>query len=179
MEMIEKQPGLLEKEPIQRKPQFPRKLFEEAKFIDPKKEAELILPQQELSSALETAEIAANAYAQIKEEQKEGVLSMLYYRILSLLSAVRASLRARGRRKARLTRKGQAALEQLKYLACLCEATSWRTHEEVLAAESAFGEAYYEIMSLSSNLQKMSQEEQEHHIRRYCRHIGRLLRADE
>ncbi|MEM4633866.1 MAG: hypothetical protein QW275_01805 [Candidatus Anstonellaceae archaeon] len=177
METFKEQPGLLEREPIQRKPQFPRKLFEE-KFVDPKKEAQLLLPEQEIASAFSTAEIAVSSHAP-KHERKETVFSNLYYYLLSLLSLLKRSLKRRRRARARLTPKGEMALEQLKYLALLCDATSHRSPEEVLMAESAFGEAYYEIMSLSSNLCKMSQKEEEHHIRRYCRHMSRILRADE
>jgi hypothetical protein len=84
--------------------------------------------------------------------------------------------RLKGRRaRAKLTREGQEALEQLRYLAALCDATSCRTPEEILEAEAAFGEAYYEIMSLSANLQKMSEREQSHHLRRYSRHMSKLL----
>ena len=78
-----------------------------------------------------------------------------------------------------MTLKGEEALAQLRYLAMLCDATECRTPEEVLLAEGAFGEAYHEILNLSSNLMKMSEQEQSHHVNHYKKHFSSVLRSTD
>ncbi|VVC00750.1 Uncharacterised protein [uncultured archaeon] len=162
-----------------RRPKFHHDLYDsskESKFVDPQKEAQLLIPEQTVASAQLALEIMAPEYA---TKKKEGsVFSSVYEYLMSLFQQVKKKLRGSRRRKAKLTKKGEETLEQLKYLAQLCDATSCRSPEEILEAEGAFGEAYFEIMQLSSNLEKMSQSEQEHHMHRYGKHMSRLLETD-
>jgi hypothetical protein len=163
----------------QRKPSFPRKLLERDKFIDPTAEASVILPQQEASYSpiLTDAKLGLGAdYA--AERKREGIFSSTLQYLLSIFESMKARLKSRRGKRARLTRKGEETLEQLRYLSLLCDATSCRTNEEVLEAEGAFGEAYYEIMQLSGELARMSQAEQRHHLHRYSKHMGKLLRFE-
>lgn len=164
-----------------RRPRFPKQLLlEKEKFVDPSSEAAIILPQQQVASAPIVLELEKLMPAQRMAEnaQKKNALVSSIYALLDILASLFAKVKRRlkGRRaRARLTREGQEALEQLRYLAALCDATSCRTPEEILEAEAAFGTAYYEIMNLSANLQKMSEREQSHHMRRYASHMGKLL----
>lgn len=175
MEMIQRQPELLQKEPSARRPAFPKRLFEGGKFVDPEKEAQLLLPEQ----AETRSQVLDAVHVQPLSMQKgrESVFSSLYDYIAGWLAQMKKRFAGNRRARARLTRAGERALEQLRYLSALCDATSCRGNEEVLAAESAFGEAYYEIMTLSANLEKMSQAEEEHHVRRYCRHMAKVMQA--
>lgn len=177
MEMIQGQPKLLEREPEQRKPSFPHHLFEEAKFVDPHREAQLLLPEQAITSALATFEIAQATTG--RKRSQSSIFSSIYQYLAGWFATMHLKMGGRRRAKARLTRQGELALEQLRYLSQLCDATAQRSPEEVLVAESAFGEAYYEIMNLSANLQKMAQSEEDHHVRRYSKHMSRVLQADE
>ncbi|MCX8197189.1 MAG: hypothetical protein N3G80_02645 [Candidatus Micrarchaeota archaeon] len=165
---------LMQPEPIEKRPQFPAvkrkefgKLLDE-RFIDPKVEA-AILPQEIGHAPIVVVQQQAAA-------AKKPLIQYLYEYISLIISTVKRRL---SRRRQRLTRRGAEALEQLKYLADLCEATSVREAEEVMAIESAFGQAYYEIMRLSEELAKMSQEEQEHHLRRYQQQFLRFVRSLE
>ncbi len=163
----------------ERRPSFPRKLLERDKFIDPSVEASVLLPQQEAaySPILTDAKLGLGAdYAAARK--REGVIFSTLQYLLSIFEGMKSRLRIRRGKRARLTRKGEETLEQLRYLSLLCDATSVRTNEEILEAEGAFGEAYYEIMQLSGELAKMSQSEERHHLHRYSKHMGKLLRFD-
>ena len=167
-----------------RRPRFPKQLLlEKEKFVDPASEAAIILPQQQVASTPIVLELEKQQEQQLRNiTQKRNAIASSIYMLLDFFAAFFAKLKKRlkGRRaRAKLTREGQDALEQLRYLAALCDATSCRTPEEILEAEAAFGEAYYEIMNLSANLEKMSEREQSHHLRRYSRHMGRLLTLSE
>ena len=175
MEMIQRQPELLQKEPSARRPAFPKRLFEGGKFIDPEKEAQLLLPEQVAASSQVLDAVHVQPFSM--QKGKESVLASLYDYLVGWLAHMKKRFAKNRRARARLTRAGERALEQLRYLSALCEATSCRGNEEVLLAESAFGEAYYEIMTLSANLEKMSQAEEGHHVRRYCRQMAKVIQA--
>lgn len=162
-------PTQVQKDYFQRKPKFPDKLFDE-RFVDPKQEFEQVL----LPSQFDTIEITANFETTTK--RKSTFANFSYY-ISSLVSFINKIFRKR--KEKALTKKGKMALEQLRYLALLCEATSYRSDEEILAAESAFGQAYYEIMEISSKLHKMSKTEEDYHIKKYMQHMSKILKADE
>lgn len=170
-----------------RRPRFRRSLLEKedgSKFVDPSAEAAIILPQQQVASAPIVLELEKLSQQQEMRSavQKRNALSSSIYVLLDFLATIFAKVKRRlkGRRaRAKLTREGKEALEQLRYLAALCDATSCRTPEEILEAEAAFGTAYYEIMTLSANLEKMSEREQSHHLRSYSKHMGRLLSLSE
>ena len=150
-----------------------------SKFVDPQREASLILPEQLSSTPISIESQLAPKYTEATVAVQKSVLVSTYEYLLSLLELFRKGLRRTGKRRARLTRKGEEALSQLQYLSALCDATSCRTPDEIIAAESAFGEAYYEIMKLSAELEKMSQAEQHHHMSRYGHHISRFLSSAE
>ena len=170
-----------------RRPRFPKSLLEKesSKFVDPSAEAAIILPQQNVASApivLELEKLAGKGQEVRESVQKKNAVATSIYVLLDFFAAFFAKLKKRlkGRRaRARITKQGQTALEQLRYLAALCDATTLRTPEEVLAAEAAFGEAYYEIMNLSANLEKMSVREQSHHLKKYSGHMSKLLALSE
>lgn len=168
----------LEREP-QKKPRFPQQLLEkeESRFIDPKAEAAVMLP--ELSVSLAPAQLALDTMRvpKRKERNSEGVFASVYDYLLSLFNSIKKSFTKKSRQRARLTMQGERALEQLRYLALLCDATEERSPEEILSAEAAFGAAYYEILNLSANLERMAQPEQEHHTARYSRHMSALLKS--
>ena len=173
--------SLIPPEGMARKPfargRLSRKLLDDSRFIDPIREAELLLPQQQAASQLLIeSRVTANMAA---KSQKQSFLSALYDQLTAWLSFVKKKFRGSRRQRARLTSEGERALSQLRYLSLLCDASEARTPDEVLAAESAFGEAYYEIMGLSSNLIRMSQKEQDHHLKRYQRHMSAILRATD
>lgn len=168
-----------EAEPPLRRPRFSASLLEKesSRFVDPAAEAAILLPQQAVASSPIVLELEKGQEARAAVQKKNAVSSSIYV-LLDFLAAIFAKVRRRlkGRRqRAKLTIDGRRALDQLRYLAALCDATSCRTPEEILVAEAAFGEAYYEIMSLSENLEKMSEKEQGHHLRRYAGHMTRLL----
>lgn len=177
MEVIQKAPELVQPVSL-RRPSFPKKLFDdEGKFVDPAREATLLVPERTVASSLATFEIAqATATARTQKERTRIFHSFVEY-LFSLFASLQKRLGRNRRSRARMTAMGYQTLEQLRYLSLLCDATSARTPEEVLEAESAFGEAYYEIMQLSSNLEKMAQREEPHHVRRYAGHMGKVLRA--
>ena len=173
---------ITEAKPSARRPRFSASLLEKetSKFIDPAAEAAIVLPQREVASspiAIELEKLSPQQEVRAAV-QKQSALSSSIYVLLDFLAAIFAKVKKRLKgRKARqkLTKDGKQALEQLRYLAALCDATSCRTPDEILEAESAFGEAYYEIMNLSANLERMSEKEQSHHLRRYAKHMSRLL----
>ena len=121
----------------------------------------------------------SRSLSQVSQEKSgsKHYFAALYEQVLAWISQVKRKFAKNARARARLTRQGERTLEQLRYLAQLCDATECRTPEEVLAAESAFGEAYFEIMRLSTELERMSKGEDGHHIKRYERHMASLLRA--
>ncbi|MEM4554412.1 MAG: hypothetical protein QXT25_01000 [Candidatus Anstonellaceae archaeon] len=170
MEQIFQEPQPILKKPEgpveRRRHQFGRLMDE--RFVDPKAEALLIVPQETY------APIVVDLTVQRQTETKMTILHQIYYYLVMLFSAIRKRLTARKRLK--LTKKGREALEQLKYLADLCEATSIASQDEI-TSDAAFGEAYYEIMRLSYELAKMSQSEQEHHMRRYLQHFRRFVKS--
>jgi len=171
----------LEREPQSvKKPRFPRTPLErEDAYIDPLREAKLLLPEQTVASSTIMLENALATVRRQPSAQKAGVFTSLYDYLLSLFTSVKRRLGGSSRRKARLTARGEEALEQLRYLSLLCDATDCRTPEEVLLAESAFGEAYHEIMSLSSNLEKMAEKEADHHLHHYRKHFSSVLRSTD
>lgn len=163
-----------------RKPRFPRSPLEKesSKFIDPRQEAAILLPQQaQMTMPVQLALESQMATEKTIAEKKSNAAYAIYELLLSWFNAIKKRLSARERRRVRVTRQGEEALTQLRYLALLCDATEARTPEEVLAAEGAFGEAYYEILNLSSNLERMAQKEEEHHVRRYRRHMSAILQS--
>ncbi|MCX6772101.1 MAG: hypothetical protein NTX79_08715 [Candidatus Micrarchaeota archaeon] len=171
----------LEREPSEvRKPKFPRTPLErEDAFIDPLREARLLLPEQaEASANVMFDTVMATARTQ-PSARREGVFTSIYEYLLAMFASAKKRIRGSARQKARLTARGEEALAQLRYLAMLCDATECRTPDEVLAAEGAFGEAYHEILNLSSNLMKMSEKEQEHHLSHYKRHFSSFLRSTD
>jgi hypothetical protein len=174
-------------EPIRRPTnKFKRDLLEKESFVDPAAEMRLLVPEKTVVANLSTQLIFEQSIieeqkfaADRKAPRKTGAFFYSVYEyLMALFSKVKRRLRQR-RAKAALTRKGEETLEQLRYLAMLCDATECRTPEEMLAAESAFGEAYYEIKTLSLNLERMREEEQAHHIERYSRHMAKLLSATQ
>ncbi len=171
----------LEREPQSvRKPRFPRTPLErEDAFIDPLREAKLLLPEQTVASSTIMLENAVATVTRQPSSQKQGAFASIYDYLLSLFTSVKKRLRGSARYKARLTQRGEEALEQLRYLSLLCDATDCRTPEEVLAAEGAFGEAYHEILSLSSNLERMAEKEADHHLHHYKKHFSSVLRSTD
>ncbi|MFA6214742.1 MAG: hypothetical protein WC717_05700 [Candidatus Micrarchaeia archaeon] len=163
-----------------RKPRFPRRPLErEDAFIDPLREAQLLLPEQTVASSnvmFDTVLAATRSQPSVK---KESVFLSIYEYLLAWFASAKRRIRGSARKKARLTAQGEEALSQLRYLAMLCDASDWRTPEEVLAAEGAFGEAYHEILSLSSNLMRMSEQEQEHHLHHYRKHFSSVLKSTD
>ncbi len=157
--------------------EFPKGLLEDEQFIDPAKEAALIVPEMTVASTNIKLEIeAAPKFSAMKMRKRDSFFSKVYGQIVSWLVWVKKRFRGSRRQRARMTKQGERALEQLRYLAALCEITDCRTPDEVIEAEAAFGEAYYEIMGLSANLEKMSQKEEAHHVRRYEKHMSKLLK---
>jgi len=190
MEMFQRQHGLDAKPKLERKPSFPKELLhgqgrkEDGVFIDPAAEAAIILPQASVASAqiVLEAQAAFLAMEGRRAQERAGArqyFSSLYEYVLSWLSQVKRKFSKNARVRARMTKQGERALEELRYLSLLCDATESRSHNEVLAAESAFGEAYYEILRLSGELAKMAEAEQDHHLRRYERHMASIVRASE
>ncbi len=171
----------LEREPKEvHKPRFPRTPLErEDAYIDPLREAKLLLPEQTVASTNIMFDTALATVRTQSSAQKTGTFASIYDYLLSLFMSVKKRLRGSARQKARLTARGEEALSQLRYLAMLCDATECRTPEEVLMAEGAFGEAYHEILNLSSNLSKMSEQEQSHHISHYKKHFSSVLRSTD
>ena len=172
-------------DPIRRS-HFKKDLLEKESFVDPVAEMKLLVPEKTVVANLSNQLVFEQ---QISEEQRfaasrknarkaDAFFYGIYEQLLALFEKVKRRLRGR-RAKEQITRKGEETLDQLRYLALLCDATEWRTPEEVLAAESAFGEAYYEIKTLSKNLEKMREEEQAHHIERYSKHMAKLLSATQ
>jgi len=163
-----------------RKPKFPRTPLErEDAYIDPLREAKLLIPEQTVASATILFEAAADTMRAQRPARSAGAFNSIYEYLLSLFTAAKRRLGGNARCKARLTMQGEEALLQLRYLSMLCDATECRTPEEVLSAEGAFGEAYHEILTLSSNLEKMAEKEQEHHVRHYARHFSSVLRSTD
>jgi len=174
-----------------RRPTFPKGLYDErrdeisgkksfssSKFIDPATEIQrtLIVPEQTISSPIISLEIA-RATTPKKGMKSESLFATIYEYFFAAIEQLKRKFGRNRRARARLTRLGTQTLDQLRYLSLLCDATACRTPEEALEAESAFGEAYFEIMTLSSNLEKMSEREGERHLRNYANHISKVLRA--
>lgn len=178
-EMIVREPKLASRQSPARRPRFAPKLLDDERFIDPAREAELLLPQQQVSQQLIIEAQAASDSRFAAKVRRQSLLSTIYEQVAAWLSWVKAKFKGSRRARQRLTREGERALEQLRYLSLLCDASEARTPDEVLASESAFGTAYYEIMGLSANLLRMSQKEQEHHLKRYQRHMSEMLRATD
>ncbi|MFA6907534.1 MAG: hypothetical protein WC263_01785 [Candidatus Micrarchaeia archaeon] len=171
----------LEREPSAvHKPKFPRTpLDREDAYIDPLREAQLLVPEQTVAS---TNVMFDTALAMVRKQppaQREGIFTSIYEYLLAMFANAKKRLRGNARQKARLTAQGEEALSQLRYLAMLCDASECRTPDEVLAAEGAFGEAYHEILNLSSNLMKMSEKEQPHHLNHYKKHFSSILRSTD
>jgi hypothetical protein len=175
MEAFQEQPRRVEEPSPIRKPSFPRKLFDEDKFINPEAEAQrriiaseqaIISPQPSFGFSLEQ-----------KPKRQESLFASIFDYLLAAISKIKRRFAKNRRAQARLTKLGREALEQLRYLSLLCDACSYRTAEETLAAECAFGEAYYEIMTLSSNLERMSEKECEHHLKAYLKQMSKVLNA--
>jgi hypothetical protein len=162
-----------------KKPRFPKDLLDRESFVDPHVEASILAPQQSVASAqiVLEAEALSKEMNGKKQPRESSFFVSLHSYLASFLAWVQKRFRGSRRARARLTKQGEVALEQLKYLSALCDATTHRTPEEVLAAESAFGEAYYEIMNLSANLEKMAEKEASHHLHRYSRHMASVLAA--
>ncbi len=159
---------------------FSKLMDSQSKFIDPAKEALLVTPEQTtLSNPIALESQFLQKYTESTVVAKKSVLDSAYEYLLAIFEVFKKSFRGSRRHRARLTRKGEEALSQLQYLAALCDATSCRTPDEIITAESAFGEAYYEIMRLSCELEKMSQPEQHHHVRKYHHHVASFLRNAE
>ncbi len=190
MEMFQRQHGLDAKPKLERKPSFPKELLhgqgrkEDGVFIDPAAEAAIILPQASVASAqiVLEAQAAFLAMESRRAQERSGArqyFSSLYEYVLSWLSQVKRKFSKNARVRARMTKQGERTLEQLRYLSLLCDATECRSHEEYLSAESAFGEAYFEIKKLSEELERMSKQEEDHHVKRYERHMASLIRASD
>ncbi len=171
----------LEREPeAVHKPRFPRTPLErEDAFIDPLREAMLLLPEQTVASTNIMFDIALATVRTQPSARRANVFTSIYEYLLAIFTSAKKRIRGNARQKARLTLQGEEALAQLRYLAMLCDATECRTPDEVLAAESAFGEAYHEILNLSSNLMKMSVQEQAHHLNHYKKHFSSVLRSTD
>ena len=171
----------LEREPEEvHKPRFPRAPLErEDAYIDPLREAKLLLPEQTVASTNVMFDTALATVRMQPAAEKQGTFASIYDYLLSLFTTVKKRLRGNARQKARMTSRGEEALAQLRYLALLCDATECRTPEEILAAESAFGEAYHEILNLSANLERMAEKEQEHHLGHYKKHFSSVLRSTD
>ena len=157
-----------------------RLLESEGKFVDPARESSIIMPEQAVfSSPIALESQLAPKYTEVTVAAKKTLASSLYEYLVSLLEIFRKSFRGSRRQRARMTRRGEEALSQLQYLAALCDATSCRTPDEIISAEAAFGEAYYEIMRLSTELEKMAQKEQAHHVHKYKHHMSSFLSSAE
>ena len=163
-----------------RKPKFPRAPLErEDAFIDPLREAQLLLPEQTVASTSIMLDAALAAVRTQAVAKKQGVFISIYEYLLAMFTTAKKRLAGSARQRARLTMQGEEALAQLRYLALLCDASECRTPDEVLLAEGAFGEAYHEILNLSSNLSKMSEKEQPHHLNHYRKHFSSVLRSTD
>ncbi|MCX6770395.1 MAG: hypothetical protein NT051_07060 [Candidatus Micrarchaeota archaeon] len=165
-----------------KRPRFPRSLFDGAlekdqNFIDPRAEAVLLLPEKAAFSLPVQIALDAASLKYQKNAQKEGFFGSIYEYLMAWWSTMKKRVGKRSRSRVRLTKKGEETLEQLRYLALLCDATEARTPDEILLSEGAFGEAYHEIMTLSSNLEKMAKKEEEHHVQRYKRHLSSVLQS--
>ena len=161
-----------------KRPRFPKDLLDKEGFVDPRVEASILAPQHSVAASQIVLEAAAlSGQMNGRKQQRESFFSSISEYLAAFLGWVKTKFRGNRRARARLTRQGEMALSQLQYLSALCDATSHRSPEEVLAAEAAFGEAYYEIMSLSANLEKMAEKEASHHLHRYSRHMAAVLRA--
>jgi len=171
----------LEREPAAvHKPKFPRTPLErEDAYIDPLREAQLLVPEQTVASTNIMFDTALAAVRAQPQSRKGGVFASIYEYLLAMFTSAKRRIRGNARQKARLTAQGDAALQQLRYLAMLCDATECRTPDEILAAEGAFGEAYHEILCLSSNLSRMSEQEQAHHVGHYRKHFSSVLRSTD
>jgi len=159
-------------------------------FINPVQEAELILPEHNVNLAPIAIEARGSVFAQEaavslpgmarkKARKTEGLFTSVYEYLLFIFNNFKRMLYGSTRRRVKLTKKGEEALEQLRYLSLLCDATEYRTPDQILAIEAVFGEAYYEIMTLSGNLQRMSVSEQEHHVRNYSKQMEKLLKSTD
>ena len=171
----------LEREPAEiRRPKFPRTPLErEDAYIDPLREAKLLLPEQTVASTTVMFDTALATVRTQSSVQKQGTFASIYDYLLSMFISVKKRLRGSARQKALLTARGEEALAQLRYLSLLCDASECRTPEEILVAEGAFGEAYHEILNLSANLMKMSEQEQAHHLHHYKKHFSHVLRSTD
>ena len=178
MEIVQGQPRQLREPSPVRRPSFPKSLLEERKFIDPELEVQrkLIVSEQTTSSPAISLEMAQSPRMR-RAEKRESLFTSMYEYLFAVISQLQRKFGKSRRARARLTKLGSATLEQLRYLSLLCDASEYRTPEEVLAAESAFGEAYYEVMTLSGNLEKMTEKESEHHLRNYMRQMSKVLNA--
>ena len=165
---------------VERRPHFPRAPLErEDAFIDPLREAQLLLPEQTVASTNIMFDTALAVVRKQPSSREGSIFTSLYEYLLAMFASAKKRLRGSARQKARMTARGEEALEQLRYLALLCDASECRTPEEVLMAEGAFGEAYHEILSLSSNLARMSEQEQSHHVHHYKKHFSSILRSTD
>jgi len=165
---------------VERRPHFPRAPLErEDAFIDPMREAQLLLPEQTVASTNIMFDTALAVVRRQPSSRDGNVFTSIYEYLLAIFASAKKRLRGSARQKARMTARGEEALEQLRYLAMLCDASECRTPEEVLAAEGAFGEAYHEILSLSSNLARMSEQEQSHHVHHYKKNFSSILRSTD
>jgi hypothetical protein len=171
----------IEREPLQvRKPRFPRRPLErEDAFIDPLREAQLLLPEQTVASTNVMFDIVLATTRTQPSARRESLFTSIYEYLLAWFASAKKRIRGSARQKARLTARGEEALAQLRYLALLCDASECRTPDEMLVAEGAFGEAYHEILNLSSNLVMMSEQEQEHHLHHYRKHFSSVLRSTD
>ncbi len=177
MEVMQMQPELVQPPALAKRPRFPRRPYDSERFVDPKKEAALILPEQQLMAQGMISLEFASAPKYESAQRSESFFTSIYSYLASWLSWVKKRFKGSRRQRAKMTRMGEQALSQLKYLSQLCDATECRTTDEVLAFEGAFGEAYFEIMSLSANLARIRKGEEEHHVKKYTKHMGKLLRA--
>ena len=178
METVLRQPSQLEQPSPVRRPKFPKSLMEDRKFVDPFQEAQrtLLVSEQTTISPIISLEIS-QATAQKRAMKSESFFSTIYAYLSMAIAHLKRKFGKNRRARARLTKLGGEVLTQLQYLSLLCEATSCGTPDEALAAQSAFGEAYYEIMTLSANLEKMTEREGEHHLRNYSRQMTKILNA--
>lgn len=178
METVQRQPSQLEQPSPVRRPSFPKSLMEDHRFVDPFREAQrtLLVSEQTTISPIISLEIS-QATAKAGAMRSESFFSTVYSYLSMAIAHLKKKFGRSRRARARLTRLGSDALSQLQYLSLLCEATSCGTPDEALAAQSAFGEAYYEIMTLSANLEKMTEREGEHHLRNYARQMTKILHA--